>query len=92
MTGRYFVSILVLQIPVMCGTIEAASLFDARAKWEAKFWSGPDELRDAIPSMDRLNREASESFLKVMERTRDDARRWGITVTARRSRAKAPPL
>lgn len=88
MTGRYAVSILILGNPVMCDTIEAASPAAARAIWEAKFWSEPENFAAAIPGMDALNRECAEKMLVHIKACRDDARKWGITVTARQSRAK----
>lgn len=86
---KYAVSILILGRPVMCDTIEAKDAAEARSIWEAQFWSSGDELRAEIPTMDDLNRDAAERMLAMMDRTREEARKFGITVEARKSRAKA---
>lgn len=83
----YAMSARTLGMPVMCGTIEAADAAAARAAWEAKFWSDPDDLRAAIPAMDDLNRSHAEKMLELMEKTRADACRFGLVVTARLSKA-----
>lgn len=85
----YAVSVSVLGSPVMCGTIEAADAATARAEWEAKFWRDPGELRAAIPTMDALNAKHASQFADLMDATRDDGRRFGIEVVARKSRSKA---
>lgn len=74
----------------MCDTIEAESPADAREAWESKFWASPEEFSAAIPGMDATNAECAKKLLANMLLTREDARKWGITVTARPSRAKTP--
>ena len=89
MTQAYAVSILVLGRPVMCDTIAAPSAADARAIWERKFWASPDELRADLAGMDETNRHYAERMLVLMDETRKQAKAFGLTVTARASRAKA---
>lgn len=84
----YAMSARVLGMPVMCGTVEAVGADEARKAWEAKFWSDVDGLRAAIPTMDGMNRLNAEKMIPLMEATRADARRYGLIVTARLSKAK----
>ena len=83
----FAMSARVLGMHVMCGTLEAPTAADARATWEAKFWSDVEELRAAIPAMDDLNRPHAEKMLTLMEATRADAKAYGLVVTARPSKA-----
>lgn len=85
---KYFCSILILGRPVMCDTIESPSVEAAKNFWETKFWGDCDDLRDALDGMDEINRQCGERLLALMEATREEAKRHGITVTARPSRAK----
>ena len=83
----YAMSARVLGMPVFCGTIDAADAAAARTAWEAKFWSDVEDLRKAIPGMDDLNRQHAEKLIESMDATRADARAYGLTVTARLSKA-----
>jgi hypothetical protein len=85
---RYATTVLVLGTPVMCDTFEAPSAAEARAIAEHTFWSGPDDLRAELPAMDELNRTYATRFLSLMDETRDSAKRHGITITSRPSRAR----
>jgi hypothetical protein len=89
MMKLYAMSARVLGMPVMCGTVEAIGAEEARKAWEAKFWSDPNDLRAAIPSMDGMNRFNPEQMIRLMDSTRANARRYGLVVTARLSKARA---
>lgn len=88
MTKTFAVSARILGMPVMCGSVDASSAEQARKTWETKFWSDVDDLRAAIPAMDGMNRFNAEEMVRMMEATRTDARRYGLVVTARPSKAK----
>lgn len=87
--ARYSVSITINGSPVWGDTLEAVSPSDARQMAERLFWAGPDDLEREIPGMDDLNAEASRRMVALMRDTIASAKRSGIGVTARLSRAAA---
>lgn len=85
--ARYAMSAVVLGRPVMCDTIEAPDAAQARKNWEDRFWNDADRLRAELPSMDADNVRFAERMIASIERHHADARRYGLTVEARKSRA-----
>lgn len=85
--AKFNVMVLIQGRPVMGDKVEAPTPAEARAQIEARFWSGPDDLRAAIPKMDAMNFKSASALLPLMEKTLADARSFGISVEARKSRA-----
>lgn len=85
--AKFNTLVLLLGQPVMGDKVEAANANEARNLIEARFWKGADDLRAELPTMNALNRESAERLIPIIDKLVADARSFGITVEARKSRA-----
>lgn len=90
----YTTSVLIMGRVVMGGyeveaETPAETPAEARAICERKFWSDANNLRAEAETMDEVNRAAALRFAAAMDETLAQARRWGVTVEARKTRRAA---
>lgn len=85
---KFAVKASICGVPVMCDTIEAPSISAAVEMWRNEFADAPDKLRTQIPTFNEMNRVYALQLLAYMDAHREDAKRYGVEISARRSRAK----
>jgi hypothetical protein len=86
--AKFAVKAMIRGVPVMCNTIEAKSISAAVEIWRNEFADAPAKLRAELPTFNEANRGFALRILATMDQHREDAKRYGVEITARPSRAK----